>query len=94
MNKQEFYEHCATLLDVHYTHNTIHDVRETASRDGTIYTPTTMHSRWGPRAPGNGRFEGHGVIRYFNSQNIQVMLHTPDIHKMCGSHEEVFELLR
>ncbi len=33
--------------------------------------------RWGPREPGSGRFEGYGIVRWFNSNTVHVSLRHP-----------------
>lgn len=57
----EFYRRCAELL-------------------GTVYAcePFThdYRTRWNNRAPGGGRFPGHGLVRAFGG-DVQIAIHTP-----------------
>ena len=39
--------------------------------------------RWGPREPGAGRFEGYGIVRWFNPSTVHVSLRYPiPLHMM------------
>lgn len=77
--EQGFYEKCAELLCAPHT-----------------YKPFTMHQkrRWYNRNPGNGRFEGFGLIRMFSPNCIHVCLKRPmQINKIFKSQEEVIDFL-
>lgn len=55
----------------------------------------TYRTRWNNRKPGNGRFEGYGLIRMFGPDTIHVALSRPIfIQKTFSSTEEVLEYLR
>ena len=74
-----FYEQCAKIMGVDYSCNSFLGRRR---------------NRWNNRHPGNGRFEGFGIIRKFGSK-IQVALRCPlTLHIICDSEEEVLNLLR
>lgn len=52
-------------------------------------------TRWNNRKPGNGRFEGYGIIRYFGPSVIHVAINHPV--RMSGSYtskEEVLAVLK
>lgn len=61
IEQQEFYRSCAKILGVEHEFSPRYSKR----------------TRWNHRCPGNGRFPGHGTIRWFNRDNIYVSLHTP-----------------
>lgn len=65
MEKEEFYQLCATALGT--THN-------------YKYIPQNRRrtNRWGPREPGNGRFPDFGVIRWYGPSMIHVCLVYPE----------------
>lgn len=73
MNNEDFYRECARLL-------------------GTTYDcspfPHYKRTRWNNRAPGSGRFAGHGIIRAFNDDLVHVSLTVPAL-AMQGTKEEV-----
>jgi hypothetical protein len=52
-------------------------------------------NRWNNRHPGNGRFPGFGTIRMHAPNHIHVALRQPVIlNRVCGSSDEVYDLLR
>lgn len=52
-------------------------------------------TRWNNRKPGNGRFEGYGLIRFFGPTMIHVVLNKPlKINKVFNSTEEVLAVLK
>lgn len=66
MNAQEFYDAVAAIF------NETHD-----------YVPPpsgALKKRWGPRTPGNGRFPGRGIVRFFSPTVIHVALRHPSIN--------------
>lgn len=63
------------------------------------YNPNTLggayRTRWNNRKPGNGRFEGYGIVRYFGPNCIHVFLHKPvKINKVFDNAEELLALLK
>lgn len=46
-----------------------------------VYQPHTLggtyRTRWNNRKPGNGRFEGYGLIRFFGPNVIHVAINNP-----------------
>ena len=55
----------------------------------------TYRTRWNNRTPGNGRFEGFGLIRFFGPNVIHVVLHKPvQINRVYDSTEAVLDALR
>lgn len=47
----------------------------------TNYQPFPYYkkTRWNNRVAGNGRYEGHGIVRRFGSDNIHVQLRVPEL---------------
>lgn len=75
MTNEEFYIECAKLLDTTYDCE-------------PFPWPSYWRTRWNNRAPGSGRYPGHGLIRCFGS-TVHVNLHTPiKIEKTFPSKEE------
>lgn len=62
------------------------------------YTPNVHKSwrtRWNNRKPGNGRFEGLGLIRFFSPSMIHVCLKEPvRVNKIFTSSEDVLNYLK
>ena len=60
------------------------------------YNPNTLggayRTRWNNRKPGNGRFEGYGIIRFFGASCIHVAINKP-VH-ITGTFESKEEVLR
>ena len=74
-----FYEKCAEILGTTYECKSF---------------PYYRRTRWNNRSPGNGRFEGFGIIRKFGD-HYQVALTRPIAHHaVYRSEEEVFAFLR
>lgn len=48
-------------------------------------------TRWNNRKPGNGRFEGYGLIRFFGPDVIHVAINHPV--QMSGSYSSKAEVL-
>lgn len=61
MVEEGFYKKCAELLGVPDTYRRY---------------PYSKRTRWNNRAPGNGRFEGYGMIRLFGSK-VHMALRSP-----------------
>jgi hypothetical protein len=52
-------------------------------------------TRWNNRKPGNGRFEGFGIIRYFSESCIHVALNQPiAVHGIFESKQDVLDFLK
>lgn len=82
MNKEDFYDECARLLNTEYD---FVDVIPNNARSG----------RWGPRKPGNGRYPGIGLIRWFSENYIHVSITgRKEINAIFRSPAEVFEVLK
>ena len=63
------------------------------------YNPYTVggkyRTRWNNRAPGNGRFEGYGLIRFFGASCIHVAINKPVyLSGTFSSKAEVLEALK
>lgn len=80
--KEKFYNDCADLLETSYEFVKI--------------IPNTRRSgRWGPRQPGNGRFPGFGLIRWFSAKVIHVHLINPvQVDKVFDSAETALDYIR
>ena len=75
MNKEEFYTAVSSMLGV----------------DDSYQEPKQYRRRWGQRTAGNGRFEGHGIVRWFGENLIHVALTAPELHGTFTSPEECFQ---
>lgn len=52
-------------------------------------------TRWGPREPGPGRFDGFGTCRWFSSNSIHLSFYFPErIQKTFSSPEEALSFIR
>ena len=81
MTNEEFYQECAELL------NTTYDCQPFPWTSSGV-------TRWNNRAPGSGRYPGHGLIRCYGSV-IHVNLHTPvTFNKVFSSKEEALLNIR
>ena len=81
MDKPTFYAACEALLQ------TGHIYRE--------HQPIKARSnRWAPRHPGNGRFKGVGLIRYFSPSFIQIALTNPPLNRTFTTPEAALNFLR
>jgi hypothetical protein len=49
--------------------------------------PYSKKTRWNNRSPGNGRFNGYGIVRWFSSSQIHVQLYNPKISGLFASEE-------
>ena len=63
MDEKDFYLEVARILGCNG-----HSYRE---------FPYSKRTRWNNRAPGNGRYPGHGTVRRFSSTHVLVNLHSP-----------------
>lgn len=61
MDKTEFYAECDRLLGQQHPPPRVYRYR----------------GRWGPRCSGPGRYEGHGLIRYFGPNHVHIALYAP-----------------
>jgi hypothetical protein len=81
---EQFYQDVADLLGV-----------ENNYRYDEFTVGGTYRTRWNNRKPGNGRFEGYGLIRFFGPNCIHVVLHKPAmISGVFNSTEEVLSALK
>ena len=76
-NPADFYQQCADILQV--PHNYVE--------------PVSRRTRWNNRHPGNGRYEGYGLIRRYNASFIHVHFGTKG-SAIYRSENEVFEFLK
>ena len=90
--KMKFYERCAELLGVPHEHNTFNDNIYRHDRNGVLCM--TNAGRFAGRMPGNGRFQGYGLIRLYGSK-VHVCLTKPiSINKLFDSEEECLVFLQ
>ena len=77
--EERFYKQCAEILKVDY-----------------IFRPYFIKkTRWNRRNPGNGRFEGFGLIRRYSKDNIHMILSYPIIvNTLFKSEDSVFLFLK
>jgi hypothetical protein len=50
--------------------------------------PYGRRTRWNNRSAGNGRFSGHGLVRYFGSNHIHVQLVNPPVNGLYRSADD------
>lgn len=79
MNKIEFYAECDRLFG--QEHPAPREIRP--RRTG----------RWGPREPGSGRFEGYGLVRWFNDLTVHVSLRHPISLQMVTTPENALAVI-
>lgn len=65
-------------------------VAELLQCDGHVYRqfPFGRRTRWNNRAAGNGRFPGHGLVRYFGPAHIHVGLTEPPVNGLFHSADD------
>jgi hypothetical protein len=51
-------------------------------------------TRWNNRKAGNGRYEGHGFVRYFAPTLIHVRLKNPDVAGTYTSSEAALQAIK
>lgn len=78
MNKEEFYNRCYEILGVGEEYK---DIQYNQRRT----------NRWGPRQPGNGRYPGFGLIRWFSENNIHLISSSGS--KVFDSPEALFDYI-
>lgn len=77
MDKTEFYARCDQLLG--QSHAPPREIK--------------YRGRWGPREPGSGRYEGHGLIRWFSEGLVHVSLTNPIKINRTMTARETLDLL-
>ncbi len=70
--EEAFYAEVGRLLDANHVY---------------VKFPSRYKSRWNNRAPGNGRFPGHGLVRMFGPAVIHVSLYAPRLNAQFTSAE-------
>jgi len=84
MSVEQFYQDVADLLGV-----------DSSYRYNKFTVGGTYLTRWNNRKPGNGRFEGFGLVRFFGPESIHVAINKPVYHnKVYASAEEALEGLK
>jgi len=80
--KETFYEECAKVLGVESAYKApYHDYK--------------WPNRWNNRAPGNGRFEGRGLVQMYGPSCIHIVLHHPQkVNKQVRSTDEAIAFLK
>lgn len=77
---REFYEKCAKLLNC-------------AEHTYRLF-PYKKRTRWNNRTAGNGRFPGHGIVRMFGPNAIQVALYNPKLSGQFTSMDAVYAAIK
>lgn len=80
MTKEQFYNECGVILSSHPYIEPYHG--------------SNRVNRWTNRNPGNGRYEGIGVVRYFSKRLIHIILDKSSKTYIVKTPEEAFEILR
>jgi len=78
MEEKQFYEEIGRLLE----------------QDHNFVPRSRRRTRWFPRYPGNGRFEGHGIVRWYNSESIFMSFRDPQLIGSYASPEAALAALR
>ena len=82
MNKPDFYAACEAIFQTGHVYREHHPIK-------------ARSNRWASRLPGNGRFEGVGLIRYFGPTTIHISLTSPvAINQTFSSPEATLAFLR
>jgi hypothetical protein len=77
--EQRFYEAVAEILSTEYEYRRF---------------PFSKKTRWNNRTPGNGRYIGHGIVRMFGLNCIQVNLRSPRLAGFFVSTDDALEAIR
>lgn len=56
--------------------------------------PFTKRTRWNNRSAGNGRFIGHGLIRFYGPTNIHITLNNPKINGLFSTVDSALEAIK
>lgn len=91
MTQEEFYQRCAEIFGVDIPFNKVVLRPLIDWETGTLHHRYTAGGRWSGRNPGNGRIEGYGVVRWFNSAQIHVALNNPAFQRIYDSPEAALE---
>mgnify|MGYP001402579989 CR=1 FL=1 len=76
INSKEFYEKCSEILNLPHTHIDV----------------VSRRNRWNNRNPGNGRYIGYGIIRFYNEECIHVQFVSKG-SRIFSSVEDVYTFL-
>jgi hypothetical protein len=55
--------------------------------------PFRKRTRWNSRASGNGRYLGHGLVRFYGPTNIHVALIKPKINGVYHTIDEAIDAI-
>jgi len=88
MDKFDFYAEVARVLGT--THEALM-LPKRRLRDGR---EVVWRSRWGPRQPGNGRFPGHGIARWFGPADVHLAFSRPVVSGRFNSAAAALNALR
>ena len=59
-----------------------------------VWQPMTRAGRWSGREPGNGRFQGYGLIRLFGRDRVHVLLRKPQaVNRIFDDRAKALEFL-
>ena len=59
---------------------------------GEYVEPLPYIRRWGQRAPGNGRYEGFGLVRWFSEKQIHII--GVGINKTFNNPEDAIRFIK
>lgn len=89
--REDFYNRVASILEIDHTYiprqKFVFFNRET----NQVEQCQTDKTRWAGRNPGNGRFPGFGLVRYFGDDQIQVITKTHC--RTFSSQEEALDFI-
>jgi hypothetical protein len=91
---ERFYGACARLLGADHVWREARPHLKVDRVTGTIWRPLTRAGRWSGREPGNGRFEGYGLIRLFGPERVHMLLRRPlAVNRFFESRDEALDFL-
>ena len=91
MITEDFYKLCDEIVGVESEYKQPLKIYPKTDRDGNKVQPMTNASRWGGREPGNGRYEGYGLIRVYNASCIHITFKNPNINNTYDSFDEALK---
>ena len=64
--------------------------------DDHVYRPFPYHkrTRWNNRAPGNGRYPGHGMVRRYSPNHILIGLNNPRLAGLYRSDHAALSAIK
>jgi hypothetical protein len=91
---ERFYSACAEMLGAGHAWRDAKPHPKVDRVTGAIWQPMTRAGRWAGREPGNGRFEGFGLIRLFGQNRVHLLLRRPQaVNRIFDGRGKALEFL-